>query len=216
MCRLLTEAWGQFLGQFEWDWFVSLTFREEVPTFRAHRLVRWYTSDLEKAAGVPIFWFRADEYGERLGRFHIHLLIGNVGHLRRLNWMDEWNRRAGYARILPFEKTKGAAFYCAKYVTKQFGDWDLSDNLRAFRQYQPSLPLNGTTKWKESTKDIVSSAEAKKPTRKTHPLNQKQARMPFMSEDQKTGLESAIMNVYKDEVTRGKGRFRRFFIEGQE
>jgi hypothetical protein len=53
--------------------------------------------------------------------------------------MDEWNRRAGYARILPFEAGKGAAYYCSKYVTKQFGDWNLSDNLAGFRQYQPIL-----------------------------------------------------------------------------
>jgi len=65
--------------------------------------------------------------------------VGNVATEKRLYWMDEWNRRAGYARILPFEAEKGAAYYCSKYVTKQFGDWDLSDNLTAFRQYQPML-----------------------------------------------------------------------------
>lgn len=37
-----------------------------------------------------------------------------------------------YARILKFDPEKGAAYYCAKYVTKQFGEWDLSDNVSAF------------------------------------------------------------------------------------
>lgn len=139
MERQLAEAWGEFLSGYPWDWFLTLTFREPVVSFRAHRLFERFAKDLEKAAGIPIAWFRADEFGPRGGRLHLHALILNVGHLRRLSWMDEWNRRAGYARILPFDPSKGAAYYCAKYVTKAFGDWDLSDNLTAFRQYQPVL-----------------------------------------------------------------------------
>jgi hypothetical protein len=80
--RQLREAWGQFLSQFPWDWFVNLTFRGEVLTFRAYRLVGRFLRDMEADAGVPIHWFRADEYGARLGKFHMHLLIGNVAHLR--------------------------------------------------------------------------------------------------------------------------------------
>jgi hypothetical protein len=137
--RQLGEAWGEFLSGYPWDWFVTLTFRDPVPSFRAHRMFSKFARDIEKAAGLPTAWFRGDEYGPRGGRLHLHALMLNVAHLRRLSWMDEWNRRAGYARILPFEPDKGAVYYCAKYVTKQFGEWDLSDNVIAFRQYQPAL-----------------------------------------------------------------------------
>lgn len=139
MDRQLAEAWGQFLSGYPWDWFATLTFREPVGSFRAHRLFGYFVRDIEKAAGIPIAWFRGDEYGPRGGRLHLHALMLNVAHLRRLTWMDDWNRRAGYARILPFDPGRGAAYYCAKYVTKQFGDWDLSDNMAAFRQYQPVM-----------------------------------------------------------------------------
>ena len=74
--------------------------------------------DVEQAAGLPIAWFRADEYGPLGGRLHLHALVSNVGHLRRLTWMDRWDARNGYARILKFDPEKGAAYYCAKYVTK--------------------------------------------------------------------------------------------------
>ncbi|PYV66796.1 MAG: hypothetical protein DMG96_41280, partial [Acidobacteria bacterium] len=37
MNRQLTEGWGQFLSQFSWDWFLTLTFRDWVVSFRAHR-----------------------------------------------------------------------------------------------------------------------------------------------------------------------------------
>ena len=146
MSRQLAVAWGQFLSEFSWDWFLTLTFKDEVGSFRAHRLFGFFVRDIEKAAGLPIFWFRADEIGTHGGRFHIHALMGNVAHLRRLTWMDRWNKLAGIARILPFNAKRGAAYYCAKYVTKQSGDWDLSDNLRAFHSYQPVLPLEGGVK----------------------------------------------------------------------
>lgn len=139
MDRQLAEAWGQFLSRYSWDWFLTLTFRDPVPSFRAHRLFLRFARQIEEAAERPIAWFRGDEIGPRGGRLHLHALMLNVAHLRRLFWMDEWNRLAGYARILPFDPTLGAAYYCAKYVRKQFGDWDLSDSLNAFRQYQPAL-----------------------------------------------------------------------------
>src|SRR5438067_6281095 len=107
----LREAWGQFLSAFPWDWFVTLTFREEIGSYRAHRLFESFIRALEKAAGTPLFWFRVDEIGGRTGRFHIHALIGNVAHLRRMTWVDWWDRVAGYARTLPFDAKRSAAHH---------------------------------------------------------------------------------------------------------
>jgi hypothetical protein len=135
----LAEAWGEFLGRFPWDWFCTLTFRDPVPSFTAHRRFEYFARDLERAAGQPIAWFRGDEYGPRGGRLHIHALIANVANLDRFTWMARWENRNGYARIFIFDPTQGAAYYCAKYVTKQFGDWDLSNDLEAFKTYQPIL-----------------------------------------------------------------------------
>jgi hypothetical protein len=96
-------------------------------------------------SGVPIKAFRADEYGCRNGRLHIHALIGNV----RLGPMFEpgslpafcgerlpsdhkmrpccathaWP--CGYARVFPFDAERGASYYVSKYVVKANGDWDL-------------------------------------------------------------------------------------------
>jgi hypothetical protein len=217
MRRQFIEAWGEFLSQFKWDWFVTLTFREEPPTFRAHRLVRFFLADLERVAGTPIFWFRADDYGERLGRFHIHLLVGNVGHMRRLSWMDEWNRRAGIARIDPFDGAKGAAFYCAKYVAKQCAvleasdNWELSDNMDVFRSNQPALPLRGATK-------ISETKPQPEPLERTKKLGErKQLVLPPVLDwagqrIQRLPEDPMFMKVYRSEVTRGQGRFRQFFV----
>jgi hypothetical protein len=139
MDRQLSEAWGEFLSRYPWDWFLTLTFREPVKSFTAQRKFDRFSRDIEEAAGLPIAWFRGDEIGSLGGRYHLHALMLNVAHLRRLTWMDKWNQRAGFARILPYDRERGAAFYCAKYVTKQFGEWDLSENIAAFGQYQEPL-----------------------------------------------------------------------------
>ena len=207
MNRQLSEAWGQFLLQFSWDWFVKLTFRDSVGSFRAHRLFGHFVRDLEKAAGIPIFWFRADEIGPHGGRFHIHALIGNVAHLRRMSWVDRWDRLAGYARILPFNAKRGAAYYCAKYVTKQSGDWEMSENLVAFRQNQPILSLDGMTKPKPA---FSSPAPIQKPESRK-PVTQLQVPLAYGSGSQVNDQESMIAAMYRLEVTRGRGRFREFF-----
>jgi len=138
----LANAWGEFLSRFPWDWFLTLTFAEPVGSFRAHRLFGKFALDIEKAAGRPIGWFRGDEFGSQGGRFHMHALMLNTRDLVRMQWLNEWNDRAGWARILPFDPTKGAAFYCSKYVTKEIGDWDLSANLsNAVHSERPSQIL---------------------------------------------------------------------------
>ncbi len=185
---------------------MTLTFRDWVKSFRAHRLFGYFVRDLEKAAGQPIFWFRADEIGPQGGRFHLHALIGNVGHLRRMFWVDYWNEQAGFARILPFNPRSGAAYYCAKYVTKQFGDWELSDDLMAFARNQPTLPLGGATK-RPSVKADAQEARAKTPARGRDPM---QRQLPYT--EPKNGLvrESPLSDVYRSEVTRGRGRYKEF------
>jgi hypothetical protein len=207
MSRQLVEGWGEFLIQFLWDWFVTLTFREEVVSFRAHRLFATFVREIEKAAEVPIFWFRADEIGPRGGRFHIHALIGNVAQLRRMYWIDRWNEMAGYARILPFDSKRGAAYYCAKYVAKQINDWDLSDNLRAFSNYQPVLPLEGGSKARTSLRPNGEKQARVRP-------NQRQLPMPYALEGIRSAQDDSILSVYKSEVTRGRGKFRDFGFGG--
>lgn len=143
MSNPLADGWGDFLGGFGWDWFVTLTFEGDVKTFTARNRCNAWLKSLEKAAEQPVAWFRGDEYGERFGKFHMHLLIGGVEHLHRFTWMERWHARNGIARIFPFDPSRGAAYYVSKYVTKQFGEWDISENAESFRIRQSNLPLTG-------------------------------------------------------------------------
>jgi hypothetical protein len=139
----LVEAWGDFLSKYYWSWFVTLTFREETKSFTGLRKFNAFIRMLQKATSGSVTFFRVDELGRINGRYHIHALVGGVDDLRRLTWMDIWNERNGFATIEPFDPTKGAAWYCAKYLMKANGDWELGGDLEAFRISQPLLPMKG-------------------------------------------------------------------------
>ena len=142
MSSPLSDSLGEFLSEFQWDWYVTLTFAGDIQTFAARNRCSAWLRSLEKAADQPIAWFRGDEYGEKFGKFHMHLLIGGVAHLHRFTWMKRWERN-GYARIFEFDSSQAAPFYVSKYVTKQFGEWDIGGAVEAFRIRQSILPLTG-------------------------------------------------------------------------
>ena len=160
MSSLLSDGWGEFLSGFLWDWYVTLTFAGDVKSFTAHHRCEAWLKSLDKAAGQSIIWFRGDEYGERFGKFHMHLLIGGAGHLHRFTWMNRWQARNGFARILPFDSAKGAAYYVSKYVTKQFGEWDIGGDIEAFQIQQSNLPLIGQRGW-GNNRDLSITIDSK-------------------------------------------------------
>jgi hypothetical protein len=137
----VTDAWGKFLEEIHqhhpWDWFVTLTFaRGEITPFGAQHMFKRYLREIGQAGAAEPYAFRADEYGPRTGRLHLHALIGNVGHLQffcgqklpkntwgeRCCWLHRWY--CGHARIFPYDPALGARFYLSKYVVKALGEYE--------------------------------------------------------------------------------------------
>jgi len=86
---------------------------------------------------AEVYAWVATEIGDTGGLIHLHALIGGVKSLRRFcgAGVKPWERAreccmthlwpCGVAKVLPFKRDLGAAFYVTKYVTKKFGAWDL-------------------------------------------------------------------------------------------
>ena len=164
----LLAAMGSFLNQYPWGHFLTLTFRPprtaaekegraqpgqpqqwgrysprihpDQAVSMSYALRRWagFRADLELDAGARLFWFYGVEYGERLGRLHIHALTGNTERVPTRTIAMRW--KSGWSRCLVYDPLQGAAGYVSKYITKELAEWDVSDSadeakkFHAFRQ----------------------------------------------------------------------------------
>jgi hypothetical protein len=133
---LLQDAWGKMLSRHTWEWFVTMTFTEDVHPEAAVKKWRLWASKLARSlygarwSKKPhLYWVVSIEFQKR-GVLHLHGLIVGVRDARRLTWMDEWeglDYKTGYARIYPVEDNLKASRYVSKYVSKG-GEILFSDN----------------------------------------------------------------------------------------
>ena len=155
----LSEAWLNLISRYDWDWYVTHTFREDVYPERADKLWRVWCSKINtalygnhwhkkvKRGTVPgVYWVRAIEYQKR-GVLHFHGLVKGVQGMNQFIWMNEWlnldgkgltEGLTGMSRIHPYENFNKQNYiiqYISKYVSKG-GEIDLSPNLI---NYQPEL-----------------------------------------------------------------------------
>jgi len=165
----VTEAWADWLTQHDkhdlFSWYCHFTFRpgqsrrgnihpekaeKLFNTFR-HRLnqdIFGRNYERRKLDGVLIA--RATEYGQKSDFLHYHAIIGRVpDRVRRLDYKDEWDGLAGFARIYPYDKSQGGAMYLSKsaYAWKR-GEIDLIgpwQHLNAILNGSYNLPMNFTT-----------------------------------------------------------------------
>jgi len=146
------NAWGNWIDEVGsrrggWDMFATLTYSNKAEGFADARsdamggwnkigegyavrsCDKWLTEVGEIVGLHNLHYFRAMEYQKDRGVPHWHLLIGGIGGARRDECWKEWFSKYGFARILPYEAERGARFYLCKYVSKELGRVEFSQNL---------------------------------------------------------------------------------------
>lgn len=136
----LRDQWGKFVERWPWEWFITLTFKDDAHPERAFKLFKVWKNRLNKLIFGPR-WHKRPPFGvtwivafelQKSGRVHLHALMSGVGQTRRLDAMDDWyslDELAGFPRIWPVANNCAVSRYVTKYVTKG-GDIELSPNLR--------------------------------------------------------------------------------------
>lgn len=137
---VLHECWSEWLPKFPWALYATLTLGDRPITSNGVRsYLGQYVCWISKVAGLPTYCFWANEYGEKTGRLHTHLLLGNVGALKAdcgHRAEDDQGQKCcvkhawplGWTRVYPIHTDQPArdlAYYVSKYVTKANGEWDL-------------------------------------------------------------------------------------------
>jgi len=136
------RAWVEMLSRFEWDWFVTLTFKNEIHPEAADKRFRVWLDQVNRPLygrrwrerGQGVYWAKALEWQKR-NVIHFHLLMSDTQNLnetlRRLSLMDKWNHIAGFSKIEVPARQECVTRYCAKYIIKG-GEIDLSPTLCSY------------------------------------------------------------------------------------
>lgn len=131
----IREAYGVFLAQYRWEWFVNFTFVENVHPEAALKKWRLWVSKLSRHLYGPrwkkkdlVTWTVAIEYQKR-GTLHFHAVVAGVHQANRWDWMEAWTEleaNTGWARIYPIKSVERTCRYICKYVSKD-GELFFSD-----------------------------------------------------------------------------------------
>ncbi len=149
--RALRSVWATWLASFDWQWFVTLTFPDNVhPEAARKRLEHWldyvnrrYFGRRYKRRGESVYWACASELQKR-GVLHYHLLVAGPedidNRVSRVDVQNRWYKLVGIAKVKPIrENPEAVTSYCCKYAVKD-GEMEYSHNLnRRFRQ--PGLDI---------------------------------------------------------------------------
>ena len=122
------ESWGQWLNEYDWDHYCTLTFHWEATIDGANRQFRRFIRRLERRTQGAINWFMVIEYG-RGGCLHIHALLGTTNTLPDKSVDLAWP--AGITDVQTYDSQRGATHYITKDIAFKATYWDISKNLKA-------------------------------------------------------------------------------------
>lgn len=158
---VLPEAYGQFISALaEWNWFVTITFRENVVRDLAVARIEEWLADIQAAVGgKQIGWLLAEEFGRMGGRYHCHLLLTGVAQQSRKFWWSEAFRRFGRSEIRTFNPEQAAAFYAAKYAAKQLGFIHVGGMLSGKVLHEFAHAADGRREWRDALSESSEGVE---------------------------------------------------------
>lgn len=107
-----------WLRQYEWTHYCTLTFRFSTSPHAARREFARYIRWLEQRSQHRVDWFNTVERGSG-GHTHIHTLL-NVANMTGQEIKRTW--RSGFTQIRRYNQRKGAP----EYTAKQFHNCDMS------------------------------------------------------------------------------------------
>jgi len=123
----LPTALGDWLSEFHWDTFWTLTFKEAYGEQAAIRAITRWANRHTIREPYSMSWIFFLEL-TRAGAIHTHGLTRHESHSRRFLWRN-WFDRHGIARGLPYDDKNNARYYCAKYLTKNNVSWIIDERL---------------------------------------------------------------------------------------
>jgi hypothetical protein len=113
------QQFAEWIERFQWDWFVTLTFRPGITPPKARRHLEHWIHEVRDQLGTEKFSSMAvPESGVTGLNFHYHAVIGGLrqghGATERLDFMCLWHRMSGDAQVTAFKPGSGGILYILK------------------------------------------------------------------------------------------------------
>ena len=121
------KSWVEFLGRFNWVWFITLTFKNPINESRADKLSRVFMNKFNQAIYgrhcKGLFYIRVKEYQLR-GVIHYHILAGGFKSevFNPYPLKEWWYSKFGIARVEKIKDRTRSINYLLKYVLKKDQD----------------------------------------------------------------------------------------------
>lgn len=106
------KAWGYWLNQYSWDWFVTLTFEYPVTRREAFKRFNRWKVQLKKASGSLIRYVLViEDHKHRDSIPHLHILLFGAEQEKPYKWGREWYRTNGLCKVELYNPKQGASYY---------------------------------------------------------------------------------------------------------
>lgn len=115
----LITGWAEFLDQYDWEGFWTLTFQKNYGIWAAQRAFRKWVSRFTRAEPLQPTFFGFIEWGHRYPVVpHIHA-VSRAERVSRKEMWGDWFKRYGRARSEAYNPSLGGNYYLSKYLTKE-------------------------------------------------------------------------------------------------
>lgn len=127
----LTDQWADFLNQWKWDWYATLTFKDPISIKKAFKSFNEWKVALKHAVKQRIDYAMVIEYSKsKLYIPHIHIFLSGAKNEKPYKWEKRWYQIGGIAKIKGYNPEQGASYYLAKKIAGGKVDLKLSKNLQ--------------------------------------------------------------------------------------
>jgi hypothetical protein len=130
----ITQAAGDWLNQYSWDWFVTLTFENPVTRTEAFKRFNRWKVQLKKAAGSRIEYVMVIEDHKYRGSIpHLHILLSGAEQENPRKWQQEWYRTNGLCKVEIYNPHRGASYYLGGKLADGNAEVKFSKGLKPIR-----------------------------------------------------------------------------------
>jgi hypothetical protein len=136
MINTQVEDYVEFINQYSWDWYATLTYRNSISPRHAWHIFNDWKLELKKDLnhGISYFWVR--DLLDWDYHPHLHIFLSGTKGSDSNVWEQRWQQIAGWANIELYNPERGASYYLATKWLNDKADIKFSRILAA--RYEPT------------------------------------------------------------------------------